>query len=200
MSHVFRPTPGEGGIDADAPQEVLDFPAIFKREFSFVWRHLGRLGVEESDIDDATQKVFLVVHKRLPEIVDLGPNDTGRLRGWLFQIVRRVASDERRARGARPLTARASESRLVAASRERPDAAYEEKAAAEELYAILDAMDESRREVFVLADLEGFSIPEIADATGTNLNTVYGRLRAAREDFERALARKNAGRGARWNH
>jgi RNA polymerase sigma-70 factor (ECF subfamily) len=43
--------------------------------------------------------------------------------------------------------------------------------------------------VFVLADVEGMTGPEIADALGIAVNTVYSRLRLARRDFERALAR-----------
>jgi RNA polymerase sigma-70 factor (ECF subfamily) len=41
-------------------------------------------------------------------------------------------------------------------------------------------------------DVEGFSAPEIAEALELKLNTVYSRLRRAREDFERALARLRA--------
>jgi RNA polymerase sigma-70 factor (ECF subfamily) len=43
--------------------------------------------------------------------------------------------------------------------------------------------------VFILAELEQMSAPEIADVTGANLNTVYTRLRAARRGFNEAVAR-----------
>jgi RNA polymerase sigma-70 factor, ECF subfamily len=43
--------------------------------------------------------------------------------------------------------------------------------------------------VFVMTDLEQMSAPEISEALGVNLNTVYSRLRAARAAFNEAVAR-----------
>jgi len=59
---------------------------------------------------------------------------------------------------------------------------------------LLDSMQDELRDVFILAELEQMSVPEIAQASGTNLNTVYSRLRTARKDFKSRLARQ----GARW--
>ena len=50
-------------------------------------------------------------------------------------------------------------------------------------------MDSDKREVFVLAEIEELSSVEIAEVIGANVNTVYSRLRAARQEFERALRR-----------
>ena len=57
------------------------------------------------------------------------------------------------------------------------------------LYELLDKLDAGKREVFVLAELEQLAAPQIAEALGINLNTVYSRLRLARETFNQALAR-----------
>jgi RNA polymerase sigma-70 factor (ECF subfamily) len=38
----------------------------------------------------------------------------------------------------------------------------------------------------MLADIEELTVPEIAELTQTPVNTVYTRLRRAREDFQRA--------------
>jgi RNA polymerase sigma-70 factor (ECF subfamily) len=62
----------------------------------------------------------------------------------------------------------------------------------ETLYRCLDDLDEAKREVFVLAELEQATAPEIAEALQLNLNTVYSRLRAARKAFEAALERVRA--------
>jgi RNA polymerase sigma-70 factor (ECF subfamily) len=56
----------------------------------------------------------------------------------------------------------------------------------------LAELDEAKREVFVLAELEEMPVPEIARALEIPLNTAYSRLRAAREAFEQALARAAA--------
>ena len=65
------------------------------------------------------------------------------------------------------------------------------------LSAMLEELDEDKRAVFVLAELEGLSMPAIAEALGLNVNTAYARLRAARQDFERAVARAPARDGWR---
>ena len=55
------------------------------------------------------------------------------------------------------------------------------------LYQVLGTLDEDKRNVFVLHELEQLGIPEVAEALGINLNTAYSRLRAARAAFERGV-------------
>lgn len=57
------------------------------------------------------------------------------------------------------------------------------------LRAILDTMDEEKREVFVLSELEQLAMPEVAEVLNVNVNTAHARLRAARQIFEAAVAR-----------
>ena len=68
----------------------------------------------------------------------------------------------------------------------------ERRQAVEVLDQILDQMDDDKRAVFVMAELEGLTAPEIAEATETKLNTVYSRLRAARKIFEDGVKRHRA--------
>ncbi len=60
------------------------------------------------------------------------------------------------------------------------------------LHAILDEMDDDRREIFVMAELEQLTMPDIAATLGLNVNTAYARLRAARQTFEASLERHRA--------
>ena len=55
---------------------------------------------------------------------------------------------------------------------------------------LLKKLEPERREVLLLVDLEGYSVPEVATATGVNLNTLYTRLRAARQQFEDLVKRE----------
>jgi RNA polymerase sigma-70 factor (ECF subfamily) len=57
---------------------------------------------------------------------------------------------------------------------------------------LLEELDDAKRAVFVLAELEQMTAPEIALALGTPLNTVYSRLRLARQEFAAAAARHRA--------
>src|SRR5690606_18000792 len=48
-------------------------------------------------------------------------------------------------------------------------------------------LEEPRRAVFVLTEIEGMTAPEIAEALGCNVNTVYSRLRTARRRFRQTF-------------
>ena len=69
----------------------LTFKEVYEEQFRFVWRSLRRLGVRESDVADAAQDVFLVVHRRLDEFEGRSKVST-----WLYGICYRVARDRRR--------------------------------------------------------------------------------------------------------
>jgi RNA polymerase sigma-70 factor, ECF subfamily len=163
---------------------MADFEAIYREHHDFVWRSLYHLGVHESAVDDALQEVFLVVHRRL---VDFDGRTS--LRNWLYGIARRVASDHRR-------RAQRVRARLVVVrdpdAHPAPEVAFGRFSAAEDVKRFLDDLDDDKREVFVLAEIEGMTAPEIAEAIGANVNTVYARLRAARLRFERKRARDEA--------
>jgi len=53
----------------------------------------------------------------------------------------------------------------------------------------LEQLSDERRVVFVLAELEQMSMPQIATMLRIPLNTAYSRLRLARRDFSHNLKR-----------
>lgn len=159
-----------------------DFASVYETYFDFVWRSLRRLGVAESGLDDAAQDVFLVVYRRLAEF-----EARSTLKTWLFGIVLRVVSTHRRTAARRPTVPLGGEPATALA--QAPEELTEAARAAELVRALLETLDEDRRAIFVMAELEEMTAPEISVALGVNLNTVYSRLRAARRDFEAALAR-----------
>jgi RNA polymerase sigma-70 factor (ECF subfamily) len=57
---------------------------------------------------------------------------------------------------------------------------------------VLDALDDDLRVVFVLAELEELTAPEIAGLIGVPLGTVASRLRRAREEFNKSVKRLRA--------
>lgn len=203
------PSPGAGNrvsVNGGPPQlmappsdvherESLSFDAVYDAHFAFVWRSVRRLGVPESAIDDVVHDVFLVVHRRLADF-----EGRSSVRSWLFGIALHVVRDLRRTLRRKPaLLGGASRAdgedmdSVVDSSALRQDDSVAKGEAVKLLHAVLDAMADERREVFILAELEQMSVTEIADAIGTNVNTMHSRLRAARADFERAIARIHAG-------
>ncbi len=188
-----EPAAAAPAATATAPAATVTpaFAAVYDVHFAFVWRSLRRLGVPDRLLDDAAQDVFLVVHRRLS-----GFEGRASLKSWLFAIARRVAHDHRRRVGRKERTEELPAA-LVDARTATPRAEAERNEALRALHEILGAMDDDKREVFVLAELEQMSVPEIADAIGANVNTVYSRLRAARGAFEAAVARRLARQGER---
>jgi len=166
------------------------FDELYDAHVEFLWRNARRLGVGDDAVDDVLQQVFLVVHRRLPEVAL-----TGSEKAWLFGVLLHVVREHKR------LLRRKSPHRFGAATdpetlvddRVRaPDEAMERVEAAALVQRWLDALDDDKREVFILAELEQLSAREIGAATGTNPSTVSSRLRAARREFEAAAARHRA--------
>jgi RNA polymerase sigma-70 factor (ECF subfamily) len=158
---------------------VTALASIFQEHADFVWRALRRLGVPAGDVDDALQEVFLVVHRRLADY-----EDQGHMRAWLFSISRQIASHYHRAQKRRHDREQHSIERSAPLDQDQVLARRE----AEHLVnTFLEGLDEPRRLVFYLSDVEGLPAPEIAVALGMNVNTVYGRLRQARARFEEAV-------------
>lgn len=163
----------------------LDFTRVYDEYFDFVWANVRRLGVAPGNVDDAVQDVFLAVHRKLP-----GFEGRASLKTWLFHFILRVASSHRRSvKSATRLATREATVMPAAAS---TDAAVEHKQNAELLYRLLDELNDERRALFVLIELEEMTIPEAAEVLGLNVNTAYSRLRDARRDFEAAVTRERA--------
>ena len=187
---MARPGPQSLGVSAPASPdgEAPSFEGVYEAHFDFVWRSVRRLGVSESAAEDAVQEVFLVVHRRLGEF-----EARSSMKTWLFGIARRIASRYRRTRDRRPETGGTA---TLETLRDRGQPGSDESLARAQalvlLDALLDELDDDKREVFVLAELEQMTMPEIGQALGLNVNTAYTRLRAARRDFEQAAARERA--------
>jgi RNA polymerase sigma-70 factor (ECF subfamily) len=168
------------------------FEAVYDEHFDFVWRSVKRLGVRESAIDDAVQDVFLVVHRRLGDF-----EGRSSMKTWLFGIALRVAKDHRRALARKDAKGEPLRDSLPSDACACPLEETAKTEAARLVQHVLDAMDDEKRAVFVMAELEQMTAPEIAEALSVNLNTIYARLRAARAAFEDAVARYRARDGWR---
>ena len=166
---------------------ALTFDGVYREHFAFVWRSAKRLGVNEASIDDAVQEVFVVVHRRLADF-----EGRSSVRTWLFGIAVRVVRDHRRAARRRDPGGPPIDPDTLRTSDSGPGETAEKAEAVRLLHALLDELDDERREVFVMVELEQMGMPEIAEALAINVNTAYARLRAARQEFEEALARHRA--------
>ena len=55
------------------------------------------------------------------------------------------------------------------------------------LSAVLASLDEDKRTVFLLHDVEEMPMREVAEAVGCRLSTAYARLYAARRELAKAI-------------
>ncbi len=153
-------------------------------QYDFIWRSLRRLGVPEVDADDCAQQVFLVASRKLDDIV------VGCERPFLFSTALRVASDARRTRSRRrEVFEDVDEPRDTAPD---PEQIAEQRRARALLDEVLDSLPMELRAVFVLYELEELASAEIAEVLALPIGTVASRLRRAREEFQRIIARIKA--------
>jgi RNA polymerase sigma-70 factor, ECF subfamily len=178
---------------AASPSRVLvpEFDAVYEAQVDFVWRTVRRMGVREADTDDVVQEVFVIVHRRLAEFAG-----RAQVKTWVFKIlvhvVRHYWRTHQRKPGDRAAEDPAAIQTLVADHEHSPAAMYERVEALRVLDRLLAQLDEEKREVFVLAEIEQMTAAEIAEIVEANVNTVGSRLRAARQEFEKALLRFRA--------
>ena len=164
---------------------ATDLDRIVRDYSAMVQGALLRLGVDPSQVEDASQEVFLVLARRFAEF------DAQRsLASWLWGIARGVASTHRRSSRRRRRLQRAVSGEPRVDLAPTPDDAVAQAQARRMLRSFLDSLDEDKCAVFVMAELEGCSGPEIAARLDVNLNTVYARLRAARRRFDDAVAQR----------
>lgn len=170
------------------PRADDTFGAIYDENIDFAWRSVRRLGVCEAFVDDVLQQTFLVVHRRLGEFEGRSSHKT-----WIFSILLRIVRDHRRSmRRKSPhwfQSGEAIDPDGLTANAVTPHEALERTEAWRQVDALLETLDDEKRTVFVLAELEQMTATEISEATGLTAQAVYSRLRAARGDFERAASR-----------
>jgi RNA polymerase sigma-70 factor (ECF subfamily) len=167
--------------------DPLSFESIYEEYFDFVWSSARRLGVEVGAMDDVVQEIFMVIHARIQSL-----RQPESIRSWIYGVARRKVSEHHRARRTSQASASvlATQADLDSVSPPTPLDLAERSARASLLWSVLEEIDWPKREVFLLAELDEMTAPEIAEALQIPLNTVYSRLRAARLAFEEGRARR----------
>jgi RNA polymerase sigma-70 factor (ECF subfamily) len=173
LVHVLRALPA-------SPR--LDVQRAYREHGDFVFRSLRRFGVARADLEDLTQEVFLVAHRRADAF-----DPQARLTTWLFGIALRVAQRHRR----RPwfLRERAALTGPHPSHAHTPERALQQTEAERLLWRALGTLRPERCAVFVMFELEDLPLRDIANLMDTPIGTVCSRLHAARKDLERALRR-----------
>jgi RNA polymerase sigma-70 factor, ECF subfamily len=189
--------PQRSVIPQEQPQQLpavapaLPFPELFETYFVFVWRTARRLGISQASLDDVVQETFMIAYRRRADF-----EGRSSIKTWLYGITFNVVRAHRRELGAKYPAALNAETRadpgVLADGADGPHESAAKHEAARFLDRFLEQLNEDQRDVFVLAELEQLSVPEIAAVLGAPLNTVYSRLRLARAEFTKAVTRHRA--------
>ncbi len=192
-----EPVPGERSLDAPsavpasqgspAERPKLDFLVLYEELFPFVWRVARRRGIPASSLDDVCQDVFVIVHQKLAAF-----EGRSSVKTWVYGILNNVVLMRHRTAGRRERDREDLDPELVVDEAAGPDLAASFASAARIAEALLARLDDDKRTMFMLVELEGMSVPEAAEAVEANVNTAYARLRAARIEIAEAVARLRA--------
>jgi RNA polymerase sigma factor (sigma-70 family) len=172
-------------------QDHEAFRGFVGRYEGMVFRVLSRLAVRRGqrdgrlrELEDLAQEVFLNAFRAFPRYM---PHGRAKLSTWLYEITINVARDahKKRALDTEPIEPWASS--LSASEASSPEAACERRELGDAIAAAADELPHALREVFVLAELEGLSPPEIARIVGIGQITARTRLFRARHRMAKRL-------------
>lgn len=182
---VFAPVagPAVAGAERPVPAAVDTVYAIVQREYAAVWRFLRRLGVPESDADDAAQRVFARVLAKRGEV------QPGAERAYLMRAAFRAALEDQRSRQRARARSANVDVDVVLSPSPQPDEAVAQRQQLELLDRALARLPTEFRAVLMLFEIEGLSFSEIALALELPRGTVASRVRRARELFGEAVRR-----------
>ena len=159
----------------------------FRAHASQLWRFVARLGVPAHSIEDVVQEAFVAASRRRDDIGD------GQARGFLFAAAIRLSANYRQRAHVRRERSDGEHIEHNAAPEPDAEQLLMEKRMRELLDGELSALSDEHRAVFVLYELEGFSVPEIARLLELPLGTAASRLGRARVKFSELAARLQPG-------
>jgi RNA polymerase sigma factor (sigma-70 family) len=172
MEEVLR-----NGLMAQQDQRISD---AVRKDYPGLRAFIRKRVADQSDAEDILQEVFfeLVEAYRLMKPVE-------QVTAWLFRVARNRITDlfRRRSREARVTEpVKFNEQReellldeLLPSPEAGPDAAYARGVLVEALDDALEELPEKQREVFIAHELMGYSFKELAEQSGTSVNTLLSR-------------------------
>jgi RNA polymerase sigma-70 factor (ECF subfamily) len=170
------------------------FNVLLARHGPGVLRFIMKMtGADKARAEDLLQEVFVKVIERR------GHYDPGqKFTTWLYSIARNHCIDFLRTESFRrhssldaPISAEGESGAVVIDIIRGGERAQDERVFDREVRDVLDegldGLKEEFREVFLLREVEGLSLDEIANVTGSPLGTVKSRLRYAYRDLRRVF-------------
>jgi len=185
-----RPAPGSAN-----PQQVVaeDFEAGVLAQLDSLYRTARRMTSSQQEAEDLVQETMLKAF-RFADKYQPGTN----LRAWLFRILNTSAINRYRKQATHPTPTPLPEgedfylyNRIRDLSGQELNVGAEEEVLSkyldEDVYNALQDLPPNFRMPVVLADIEGLSYKEIAEALQIPIGTVMSRISRARRQLQRSL-------------
>jgi RNA polymerase sigma-70 factor, ECF subfamily len=157
---------------------------LYEQHVDGAWRRLGRMLGPDSEREDLVQQAFLEVFRGL-----------GRFRGeasfatYLGRVLVNLACDHLRRRGRRPpLSDQALEDLTAPGASPERDAENRERLRL--IWSLLDRIAPKKRIAFVLSEVEGLSLPEVAAVMDISADTARKRVDHAQRELRAMLQRR----------
>lgn len=170
------------GLPSPTAQREYAWRSLYDESFNSIYRYVCCSGILPGDVEDVTQRVFLVAYRRIRESTKVENP-----KAWLRGIATRVISEHQRWRRVRRLKSWLLRSTVDASTQtpRTPEGAFASAEAQHLVRAVLARMRPKLREVLVLLDLDEHSPQEVALILRIPVNTVRSRKRLARQEFLR---------------
>ncbi|MEO8218712.1 MAG: RNA polymerase sigma factor [Acidobacteriota bacterium] len=164
---IDKPGTSPAGVTGDeiarpgeaSPERLFEFEELYRihgeRMKSIAWNHLG----SRSDAEDAVQETFMKMHRSMTTF-----RRDAQVSTWLYRILLNTCYDMLRRRRVRP-----DETELEAAG-EFPGPRNADDVLRMTLRTLLGQLDARKREVFILAEVEGLSHSEVAAIMGITVS------------------------------
>jgi RNA polymerase sigma factor (sigma-70 family) len=165
--------------------------ADITRERSRLRTFIRRRVLDDRDAEDILQDVFseLVEAYRLMQPIE-------QVGAWLFRVARNRIIDRFRTRRDAPAVPAVDEQsddeaqtleNLLPDEASGPEAAFARQVLLEQIFMALDELPAAQREVFVAHEIDGMSFKQMAEASGTSINTLLARKHDAVRQLRRRL-------------
>ena len=145
-----------------------------------IYRLAFKFGVREAEVQDVTQRIFVIAHERLSDALVV--DDVG---AWLRGIGVRVISDHHRWWRVRAMKRWLVNDTMTPDAVRGPEHDVSTKQTQARVAEVLERMSPKLREALVLLEMQECPPAEVAAITGAPVNTVRSRGRLAREQFQR---------------
>jgi RNA polymerase sigma-70 factor (ECF subfamily) len=178
-----------GGEATSTRAPGISFRQLYDQHFDLVFRLITRFGVDPAEVEDLTQRVFVVAYRRMDRVGTLDQPQA-----WLRAIAVRILHEHHRWRRVRRLRAWLVENSWAGRRLEEstPERSLLDQETLTRIRWVLGQMSAKLCDTLVLVELEELSPHEAAAILGIPLNTVRSRRLLARVEFRRLWHQRKA--------